>query len=138
MSEDCVFCKIVKGIKEEDKIYEDEEFVAFLDINPCAKGHLMLVPKTHYRWVWDLPDALYTRYLLKIKELAKVLMKVFNTDCVQEAIVGVDVEHAHIHLLPRTKEDGLGGLPTTPLDPKPSEKEMKKIAEKIKSSFDQS
>ncbi len=133
--EDCIFCKIVNGIKQEDKIYEDEEFVAFLDINPCAKGHLILVPKKHYRWVWDIPDDIYNRYLLKIKELAKILMKAFDTDCIQEAIVGIDVEHAHIHLLPRTKDDGLGGLPITPLDPKPSEEEMKEISEKIKNSL---
>lgn len=133
--EDCIFCKIVKGIKEDEKIYEDKEFVAFLDINPCARGHLMLVPKEHYRWVWDIPNDVYTQYLLKIKELAKVLMKAFNTDCVQEAIAGMDVDHAHIHLLPRLKNDGLGGLPVNPLDPKPSEEEMKEIAEKIRNSF---
>jgi len=52
----CIFCKIVKGEIPAYKIYEDENFLAFLDINPQSPGHTQVIPKRHYRWVWDIPN----------------------------------------------------------------------------------
>jgi len=132
MEDDCVFCKIIKGLSEEDKIWEDGEFLAILDINPCARGHLLVIPKKHYRWVWDVENDEYLRYMDKIRYLAGVLRKVFGTDCVQSAIVGMDVSHAHVHLLPRVEGDGFKGIPVTPMKEKLSVKEMNEIADKIK------
>lgn len=132
---DCVFCKIVNGEVGEKPLYEDEDVVAVLDINPYSKGHLLVIPKKHSRWVWDLSLGDYTRLQQKVYGMVSVLRKAFNTDCVQLAIVGMDVDHTHIHLLPRTKDDGLGGLPMKPMDPKPSDQEMQEIAKKIKDSL---
>jgi len=133
--EDCVFCKIVKGVKEEDKIWEDDEFLAVLDINPCAKGHLLVIPKKHSRWVWDMDGDEYLRYINRIRYLAGVLRKSFETDCVQEAIVGMDVPHSHVHLFPRVEGDGFPGIPVTPIVPGLSAEEMNEIRNKIKKSL---
>jgi len=130
-----VFCRIVAGIKEEDKVWEDEEFLAVLDVNPCARGHLLVIPKKHSRWVWDIDREEYLRYMDKIRYLAGVLRKAFDTDCVQMAIAGMDVSHSHIHLFPRVEGDELGGIPVTPMEPKLSGEEMGEIRDKIKNSF---
>lgn len=130
--DDCVFCKIVAEIKEEDVIWEDENHVALLDINPCARGHVMVIPKEHSRWVWDIEDDKYSDYMLAVKKVAGILRNAFGTDCVQSAIVGMDVSHAHVHLLPRVEGDGFKGIPVTPIEPKPTAEEMKEIFDKIR------
>ena len=130
----CIFCKIVGGEIPCHKIWEDEEFLAILDINPCARGHLMVIPKKHYRWVWDIEGDEYLRYMDRVRYLAGVLRRAFDTDCVQSAIVGMDVPHAHIHLLPRVEGDGFDGIPIVPLDPKLTNEEMKEISDKIKAA----
>jgi histidine triad (HIT) family protein len=130
--ENCVFCKLAKGEVEDLRVWEDENFVAFLDINPFVRGHTLIIPKKHTRWVWDLGEKEYLNYLLAVKNLANILKKAFGTECVQLIIAGMDVPHTHIHLLPRLENDGIPAVPKIPLDPKPSEGEMKEIVEKIK------
>jgi histidine triad (HIT) family protein len=128
---DCVFCRIAKGEIPSMKIWENENFLAFLDIRPYAKGHLLVVPKSHSDWVWDMNDKEYIEFMKRVKYLANVLRKAFDTEWVEEIIAGVGISHSHIHLLPRKKNDGLGEVPTKPLTIKPSEREMEEIAEKI-------
>jgi histidine triad (HIT) family protein len=130
--QDCIFCKIARGEIPGEKIYEDDEFFVVLDINPYVLGHCLVIPKEHVQWVWDLPN--YDKFMETIKKIAKVLQKAFNIELVQGGIAGVDVDHAHFHLFPRTDE-GNGGFPTKPLDPKPSEKEMQEVFEKIKGAL---
>jgi len=130
--DDCVFCKIVKGLKDEDKVWEDDEFLAILDINPYARGHVMVIPKEHFRWVWDIDDEKYSRYMLVVKKIAGFLREAFGTDCVQEIIAGFGVAHSHIHLLPRTKDDGLEEIPHSLIEPKLTEEEMREIFDKIR------
>ena len=79
-----------------------------------------------------MDDKDYIRLAKKVKYLANVLRKAFDTDWVEEIIAGIGVEHSHIHLLPRKRDDGLGEIPTKPLNPKLSEEEMKEIAERIR------
>jgi len=129
----CIFCKIAKGEIPSIKIWENEKHLAFLDIKPYAKGHLLVVPKKHSDWVWDMNDKEYLEFMKVVKYLANVLRKAFDTDWVEEIIAGIGVSHSHIHLLPRKKNDGLGEIPKEPLAVKPSEKEMNEIAEKIRS-----
>lgn len=131
MAENCVFCKIARKEILADIIYEDGEIIAFLDINPYVRGHILVVPKKHSRWIWDMEDKDYLYLLEKTKYLAKVLRKAFNLDWVEEVIAGMGVHHTHIHLLPRKEGDGLGEIPKSPMIPKPSEKEMKELAERI-------
>ena len=135
MTNDCIFCKIARGEIPSEKVYENAEIVAFLDINPYAIGHILIIPKKHSKWVWDMENEDYKGLVIKVKELANILRKVFNTEWVEEIIAGIGVPHSHIHLLPRQKNDGLGEIPIKPLSSKPSQKQMKKIAEKIKAVF---
>lgn len=131
--DECIFCKIAKGEIPADIIYEDKDFIAFLDINPYVKGHLLVIPKKHSDWLWDMNTREYKDLVEKTYYLANILRKAFNTDWIEEIVAGIGVQHTHIHLLPRQREDGLGEIPKTPLNPKPLESEMKEIASKIKS-----
>ena len=99
---DCVFCKIVKGDIPSFKIYEDEEFLAFLDKFPQTPGHSQVIPKKHARWVWDTPHL--GRYFEVCGKIALALRKAFNTDFIQSRIIGDEVHHAHIWLIPMHKE----------------------------------
>jgi len=132
---DCIFCKIAKGEIPSVNVWENEGFFAFLDINPYVKGHVLVIPKKHSEWVWDISDKEYIEYMKHIKYLANILREVFDTKWVEEVIAGIGVSHSHIHLLPRHRNDGLGEVPTKPLSQKPSEREMKEIAEKIRSAI---
>src|SRR3989344_5626162 len=134
-NKECVFCKIARGEIPSTKIYEDKEIIAILDINPYALGHILVIPKKHSKWVWDMSLGDYTKLKQKVYGLANVLRKTFGTEWIEEVIAGIGVQHTHIHLLPRKKEDGLGEVPIKPLNQKPSEKEMKDILEKIKKNL---
>ncbi|OHA59744.1 MAG: hypothetical protein A2607_02230 [Candidatus Vogelbacteria bacterium RIFOXYD1_FULL_42_15] len=100
----CIFCKIVDGEIPAYKAYEDEDFLAFLDINPQSPGHLLVIPKKHYRWVWDVPNV--ADYFTVATKLAKVLQQSFETDSVWSRITGEEVPHAHIWLFPDPKISG--------------------------------
>ncbi len=102
--EDCIFCKIVNGEIPSHKVYEDDVFLAFLDINPESPGHVQVIPKTHYRWVWDVPNA--GAYFEVAKKIARAQKKAFNTDLVLSRIVGDEVPHAHIWVFPSSATRG--------------------------------
>ncbi|MBI2151163.1 HIT family protein [Candidatus Woesearchaeota archaeon] len=127
----CIFCKIVQGDIPALKVYEDDNFFAFLDIRPLNKGHTLLIPKSHYRWLWDVKDD-YSKLANKIASAIKLA---FETDYVQALVVGEEVHHAHLHLIPRYLDDGHGSL-VNPYNIKNfSQEEMKDFMEKIKQSF---
>ncbi len=96
----CIFCKIVRGEIPSYKVYEDQNFLAFIDINPTSPGHVQVIPKTHYRWVWDVPNV--GEYFEVARKIAKAQMKAFNTDWILSKIVGEDVPHAHIWVYPNS------------------------------------
>lgn len=125
--ESCIFCKIIAGKIPCYKVYEDDQFLAFLDISPKNKGHTLLIPKTHYRWVWDIQES----YAKALNTIAKKLKKVFNTDRVISFIIGDEVPHAHIHLVPRFDGDRHGALIDLEKSIEVTPNEMKEIAEKI-------
>ena len=102
----CIFCKIVKGEIPANKVYENSDFLAFLDIRPQAPGHTLVIPKAHYRWVWDVPNA--GKYFEVAQKIALAQKKAFNTEQINSKIIGEEVPHAHIWLIPEvksTKED---------------------------------
>lgn len=103
--ENCIFCKIAAGEVSADRVYEDDAVVAFLDISPKAPGHTLLVPKTHYQWFQDLPDDMYTNLFLAAKKIAQDIKVQNNADYVRLGIVGTDVPHVHIHLVPQKLSD---------------------------------
>lgn len=127
---DCIFCKIAKGEIEDYDIYEDEDFLAFLDVNPVNPGHTLVIPKNHARWIWDVEN--FGEYLEFTKKIAKALQKAMETEWVVMGVAGNDVQHAHIHLVPRFDNDGHGGFVKPENIKKIPQEEMKKIQNKIK------
>lgn len=97
--EDCVFCKIVRGEFPSHRVYEDEKFIAFLDIRPLAPGHMLVIPREHYRWVWDIPDI--GTYFEVVRKLAQALQKAFGPiEEVHARVIGEEVAHAHVWIYP--------------------------------------
>jgi histidine triad (HIT) family protein len=100
----CIFCKIVRREIPAQIVYEDENFIGFLDIHPQSPGHTQVIPKKHYRWVWDVANA--GEYFEVVKKIALAQRKAFDTDWVLSKIVGDEVEHAHIWVFPNNKVEG--------------------------------
>ncbi|QQG41488.1 MAG: HIT domain-containing protein [Candidatus Woesebacteria bacterium] len=98
MVSDCIFCKIVKGEIPSYKVYEDADFMAFLDISPLNIGHVQLIPKTHYRWTWDVPN--FGEYWEVARKVAKAQLKSLGAPMVEFLTHGMDVHHAHIWIVP--------------------------------------
>jgi histidine triad (HIT) family protein len=101
---DCIFCKIVNKEIPAEIVYEDENFLAFLDINPRSPGHVQVIPKQHYRWVWDTPNA--GEYFEVAQKIAKAQQKAFNTESIWARIQGDEVPHAHIWVFPNPEVSG--------------------------------
>jgi len=97
---DSIFTKIVKGEIPCYKVYEDERTLAFLDIHPAVPGHTLVISKKQVEFVWDLPDEDYRAVMETTKKVALRLREALGTTHVGERIVGVDVPHAHVQLLP--------------------------------------
>ncbi len=87
-----------------NKVYEDENYLAFLDIHPQSPGHTQVIPKKHYRWVWDMPAV--GEYFEVVKKIALAQRKTFNTDWILSKIVGDEIEHAHIWVFPNDNVAG--------------------------------
>lgn len=129
--QDCIFCQIVTSKSPSYKIYEDENFYGFLDIFPTTRGHSLLIPKKHFRWVHDVSDfGLYWETALKIES---AIEKGLKPKWVQYFTHGL-ISHAHIHILPRYDEIGGGFLPDGKIAP-PNKEEMNKIAKKIRQNL---
>lgn len=95
-----VFTKIVRGEIPCHKVYEDEHTLAFLDIHPVAPGHTLIIPKQQIEFLWDVPDELYMAVQATTKKVALRLREVLKVPYVGEMVVGTDVPHAHVHLVP--------------------------------------
>ncbi len=98
--QDSVFTKIVKGIVPAHKIYEDDRVLVFLDIHPVQPGHTLVIPKKQVEFVWDLDDDDYTAVMAAARKIALHLREVLGTKYVGVKVVGVDVPHAHVQLIP--------------------------------------
>ena len=105
--ENCIFCKIIKGEIPSVKIWEDGNFLAFLDINPINPGHTVLIPKKHDDYLFDLEDEEYKELMLKAKKIAKMLKNKLKPKRVGLAVEGFFVPHIHIHLVPLNKGNEL-------------------------------
>ena len=126
---DCIFCKIVDGEIPSYKVYEDSEFLAFLDIYPFHKGQTVIIPKEHHRWVWDYPDT--GSYFSVVGRIANAMRESLDTDWIISTVVGEEVPHAHVVLTPRTEDDGHGDFITPELRGELSSEEGEMFAEKI-------
>ncbi|PLX20889.1 HIT family protein [Candidatus Parcubacteria bacterium] len=130
---DCIFCKIVSGEIPSKKVYEDGDFLSFLDIRPLNPGHILIVPKKHFRWVWDVPNI--GAYYEIVGKLAKVLKKTFDTEQIVSLVFGEEVPHAHIWLVPRFEGDGHGTSIDTKNFKNISEEELAEIQSRIKNQI---
>ena len=148
---DCIFCKFVKGEILCHKIYEDEDFIAILDIFPNTKGVTLVITKKHYSsYVFDMPEEIYANLLLITKKVAKTLDKALNVKRTAMVMEGLGIDHAHIKLYPLhgLKEifeenwapekiffEKYRGFITTQQGSRVDDKELEQLAKKIRESF---
>ncbi len=130
---DCIFCKIIAGDLPAYVIYEDDLFLAFLDIRPLNPGHVLVIPKKHYRWVWDVPKI--GEYYEVVGKIAQVLQRVMDTEQIVSLVFGEEVSHAHVWLVPRFENDGHGGAIDLKNVKNISEEEMRNIQERMRSAL---
>lgn len=123
-----IFSKIIAGEIPSYKIAEDDRFYAFLDINPMAEGHTLVVPKQETDYVFDLDDDNLSGLILFARKVAKAIEKVIPCRRVGMMVIGLEVPHAHIHLIPIQKEGDMN-LSNTKL--KLSAERFSEIAQKI-------
>ena len=131
-NENCIFCKIINKEIPSSIIYEDDKFFCFLDINPVTKGHALLVPKEHHIWMHEVPDELLAESFIITKKLMNSMIKGLGCDYVQILVVGKDVPHFHIHIIPRHLDDKLPQLQNTSYG---NDNEKNEIALKIKNAL---
>ena len=123
-----IFSRIIAGEIPSYKIAEDDRFFAFLDINPMAKGHTLVVPKQETDYIFDLDDSLLAGMALFAKKVAAAIQAVIPCNRVGLMVIGLEVPHAHIHLVPIQKE---GDMSLSNPRVRLSKEEFAEIAEKI-------
>lgn len=128
-----IFTKIIKGEIPSYKVAENDHFFAFLDISPLAKGHTLVVPKLQNDYIFDLQDDLLAEMIVFSKKIAKAIEKNVNCMRIGVAVIGLEVPHTHIHLVPINK---IGDLDFKKPKLEISKEEMVDIAEKIASSIE--
>ena len=125
-----IFARIASGEIPSYKIAENERFFAFLDINPLAKGHTLVIPKQEIDYIFDMDDKLFSDFQLFAKRIAKAIKKAIACKRIGVAVIGLEVPHAHIHLVPLNKMDDINfSRPKIKI----SEAELQEIASRIKS-----
>lgn len=100
--QESVFTKIVNGDIPSYKIYEDDQTYAFLDIRPVTPGHVLVIPKKQVEFLWDLDDETYQAVMSTAKKVCVHLRQTLSVPYVGEQVIGIDVPHAHVHLIPFT------------------------------------
>ncbi len=131
--EDTIFTKIVKGEIPCYKIAENDKFFAFLDISPIAKGHTLVITKLQNDYIFDLPDDLLGEMMVFAKKVAIGIKKAIPCNRVGVAVIGIDVPHNHIHLVPI---NGVGDLNFKAERVQLTQEEFQQIAEKISSAVE--
>jgi histidine triad (HIT) family protein len=131
---DCVFCRIVWNKAHAQKLWEDREFLAFLDIKPINPGHTLLIPKQHFEYIFDLAEPLYSEIFQRAKLLAAPIRAAMEARRIGVLIEGFGVAHLHVHLVPINKSGeltrkGVEGV---------TQQEFAKVAEKIRAAIGQS
>ncbi len=133
---ECIFCKIIKGDIPSDKVYEDDKFLAFLDITPMNLGHTLLIPKEHHKDLFEIPDTTLCEIGPAIKKIAEAVKEGtkahgINIGMNNGPVAGQVVFHAHIHIIPRFSDDGYKLWHGKEYDEEASQKIAKKIREII-------
>lgn len=136
IDDNCIFCKLANGIIPAVPIYEDDDFKVILDTAPAAKGHAIILPKTHAANIFELPDEYCEKIFKVAKKCGSAIKNAFNYDGLNvlqnngEA-AGQTVFHLHVHLIPRNTDDGITikYVPGNNTDGKEAEKTAEKIKE---------
>jgi histidine triad (HIT) family protein len=128
--DNCIFCKIGAGEIPCHKVFENDDYLAFLDINPINKGHTLVVPKKHARWVYDVADQ--GGYWNVASVLAKKMEKKLGAAYVMFVTWGLEVEHAHIHVVPRYDDDDHPGFLDFDMKKKFNEEDLLDVVEKLR------
>lgn len=110
MQEPSIFTKIINGDIPCHKIFEDDKTIAFLDINPVATGHTLVIPKTQVEFIWDLSDEDYQALMTSVKRVGLHLRATLKAPYVGQLVVGTDVPHTHVHLVPFHHPDELKAI----------------------------
>lgn len=136
MNTECIFCKIVKGEIPANKVYEDDNSLAFLDIRPNNHGHTLVIPKDHFENIYTLPDETLAHLSLATKKVAIAVKNGMEADGINlimnnEEAAGQIIFHAHIHIIPRTENDGFKPWPQKEY----YEDEAKDVAKKISNAM---
>lgn len=110
MSENCIFCRIIRGELPCEKVYEDEHNVAFLDIAPVRKGHTLVIPKAHHERLYETPAPVLQRLMPAVARVARALVHGLEADGMNITqangpVAGQVVPHVHVHLVPRFASD---------------------------------
>ena len=123
-----IFSRIIAGEIPSHKIAESEKFIAFLDIEPLVKGHVLVVPKVEVDKIFDVPDDYLAEMLIFAKPIAHAIEKAFNCNRCGISVVGLEVPHAHMHLIPINSSNDLN---FTKPKLKCSQEELKLVREKL-------
>ncbi|MBT4576903.1 HIT family protein [Candidatus Woesearchaeota archaeon] len=132
---DCIFCKIISKEIPSEIIYEDENTLVFLDINPATKGHCLVIPKEHYETILDVPEDVLCKVIKTVKKISSALSKTNPGMSVVQSngrAAHQEVDHIHFHVIPRSENDGQ--LLTWKAGSY-AENESKSIANEIRSSI---
>jgi len=128
-----IFSKIVAGEIPAYKVAETIDFLAFLDINPLTEGHLLVIPKKEVDYLFDLDDETYVELQIFAKIIATGLKKAITCNRIGVAVIGLDVPHAHIHLIPMNRVDDMNfSRPKLKFTPEEFEATKEKIKEALK------
>lgn len=127
-----IFTKIIKGEIPSYKIAENEKFFAFLDINPNTRGHTLCIPKQEVDKVWDLDEETYMELMAFSRKMALAIEKTIDCNRVGMALVGLEVPHVHVHLIPLNELKDIDFKQVTKL----TEEEFKETAAAISKSFE--
>ena len=125
----CIFCKIIAGDLPAYKVYEDEKFLAFLDIRPLTKGNSLVITKEHYRWVYDVPE--FGDFFEVAKKIALAAKKGLGAEWISFLTLGLEIPHAHIRVMPRYSDDLHKEFIDESISEDFSDEEMKEIADII-------
>ncbi|MCI8326626.1 MAG: HIT family protein [Lachnospiraceae bacterium] len=135
--DDCIFCKIVSGEIPSRKIYEDEDMIAIMDLNPTSKGHSLIIPKEHCRDLYEIDEEIAAKVMKTAKKLAQKMTDVlccdgFNLLQNNGEVAGQTIFHFHLHLIPRYKDADNNLLKFTSV--KLTDQEMDNLCQQLKNS----
>ena len=126
-----IFTKIIKGEIPSYKVAENDQFYAFLDINPNAKGHTLVVPKKEVNKLFDLDEEMYNELMSFSRKIALAMEKVISCERIGMSVIGLEVPHVHVHLIPLQKMEDIQFIKKVTLEPKEFEAIAKAISENV-------